>query len=114
MPEVPEGILPLEECLEWADKYKDSPWSSLTLNASAYGDASPAKVFASLVWYARYMHESLQAAQFVLGVEHEMAVKDPERYDETGEGAEIIGETLREIDTLIGPYQVGALAQKKP
>lgn len=102
MPELPEGIVSLEECLEWADKYEGKRWNSLALYSTLENDHSPMKVFDSLVWYARYMHETLQAAQFVLGVEYEMAVENPKRYDETGEGAEIIGTTLQQIDSLIG------------
>ena len=53
---------------------------------------------------------ALRKAQFVLKIEGDKCAYDPPRYDETGEGIEIIGETLAEIDRLIGPYVVGSLA----
>lgn len=51
--------------------------------------------------------EALTAAQFVLSIHLATLQADRVRYDPTGEGDEIVGETLAQIDALIGPYEPG-------
>lgn len=50
---VPEGIVPLDQCLAWIERYKSTPWNMLALSTVTDKTHSPMAILGSLAYHAK-------------------------------------------------------------
>lgn len=50
---VPEGVVPLDECLAWIERYQSTSWNMLALSTATDKTHSPMAILGSLAWHAK-------------------------------------------------------------